>query len=189
MTSTITTNEYDTTTLVETMANLVTQGVANLSEFAVLTPSLYADAPWKDESDDDGKPVKIADYFRNTFGIGPSRDGYVSLPQVALDAGSQAFADAGIKPSLSDHVAVTGAARATVARSRARMGLSDDQPQKSPSKSVPAQAESPESAEVSNETAEFDLGALLSALDDNELTSVLATVGWDRVSKLAPVNA
>src|ERR1700722_16083695 len=144
-----------TESLVTTMRGLVSQGVQNLTEFAVLTPSLYAEAPWKDETDDDGKPVKIAAWFIREFGVGPSKDGYVSLPQVSLDAGSQAFADAGIKPPLSDHVAVTGAARATVARSRARTGLSDDQPQKRPTAPTTPTTETPESGgsagEVSSE--------------------------------------
>jgi hypothetical protein len=175
----------ETDELVETMTNLVTQGVANLTEFATLTPALYAESPWK-ETDENGKTTKIADYFRETFGIGAARDGYVSLPTIALDAMSQAFADAKIKPSLGDQVAMSGASRATVARSRARVGLSDDQPQKSPNKgNSDNTGESGESGgEVSGETQEFDLAALLSALDDNELTAVLSTVGLDRVRKL-----
>jgi hypothetical protein len=177
--------------LVTTMRDLVSESVKNLDAYAALLPALYADAPWKDETDESGKPVKIAAWFTSEFGIGPSGDGYVSLPQKSLDIASAAFVEAGQKPSLTDHVAMTGAARATVARSRARTGLSDEQPQKSPKTAKTPEPEEiadnlvdSDKSEVSTETQEFDLSALLSALDDDELALVVADLGTDRVNTL-----
>lgn len=91
--------------------------------------------------------------------------------------------------TLTQHIVVSGASKATVARHRAAAGIIDVEKSKEISEGIANANESEPSDDgpTASETPDFDLAALLSALDDNELTGVLTTVGLDRVRKL--VNA
>jgi hypothetical protein len=183
MSALTTTNTVNTANLVETMQNLTSGAIGNLVTFAELLPELWADAPWTDNSD----KTDVADFMSETFGIGSSRDGLLTLPQIALDAAIAAFVAEGTKLTYAQITALTGASRATVARASAKGGMSESQPQKSPTAGKSDETDTEDKTDKSDKSADgqtFDLGALLSALDDTELKSVLSTVGIDRVRKL-----
>ncbi len=235
--------------LVAEMSRLSKAAGTNLVKFANLVPALYAAKPWHNPN------MPITDYFRDTFGIGPADSGYIALPSVALDA---LVKQLGADVSYDDTMAMSGVGRATVARSRKRVGVTD--PSKSAAivasgaagnpqtaakaaaataprtgeaqaaavaaaaaqrkqnasgvvpptgKSGNAPADKPvtftptnvtppldrtgkpvtntvptqPSAESGN-SGEFDLAGALAALDDSELTDVLAAVGFARIAAI-----
>jgi hypothetical protein len=94
--------------------------------------------------------------------------------------------------TLTDHIVLSGASKATVARVRVRAGVTD--PDKSAAiaeglvdAGITGESDKQDKSDKSDtadKSEEFDLAALLSALDDSELKSVLSTVGLDRVRKL-----
>jgi hypothetical protein len=91
--------------------------------------------------------------------------------------------------TLTEHIVLSGASKATVARVRSRANVTD--PDKSDAitqgladAGITGESDKQDKSDTTDKSQEFDLAALLSALDDTELSAVLSTVGLDRVRKL-----
>jgi hypothetical protein len=152
----------------------------NLVKWAEKVPDFYRD------NLANNTVAEVAEYFRDIHGIGPSADGYIALPSVALDVLVTGLgADAGLPLT----VAMSGVGRATVARSRARTGITD--PDKSDAIKASGKAGKPSDKSDTEDTSEtsvdapaVDLVTLLTAMSDDELAAVIASLPPNRVAKL-----